>query len=109
MRKGHPGPDWTNLIIKCNNLSLKQATKLSVPRYSATKSLFLVYHYYDIFEEAIKKLNLKDKPHLIWNCDESGLPHESKKCRVVLGKGQNTILVRVFNIYIFLLFSESIR
>ena len=29
--RGHLGPDWTNSLIKCN-ISLKQATKLSVPR-----------------------------------------------------------------------------
>ena len=46
--------------------------------------------------EAIERLNLKNKPHLIWNCDESGLPHEPKKCQVVPEKGQNTILVRAF-------------
>ena len=68
----------------------------------------MIYHYYDILEEAIKQLNLKDKPNLIWNCDESGLPHEPKKCQVIREKGQNTILVRVFNIYIFLSFFESI-
>ena len=75
---------------------LKQATKLSVPRSNAKKNPFLVCHYYNIHEEAIERLNLKNKPHLIWNCDESGLPHEPKKCQVVPEKGQNTILVRVF-------------
>ena len=107
-RRGHPVPDWTNLFIKRNNLSLKQATKLSVPRYNAIKNPFAVYHYCDILEEAIERLNFKDKPHLIWNCNESGLPHEPKNCQVVTEKGQNTILVRAFNIYIFLCFFESI-
>ena len=69
--RGHPGLDWTNSFIKRNNLSLKQATKLIVPRYNVTKNPFVVYHYYYILEEAIERLNLKDKPHLIWNCDKS--------------------------------------
>ena len=74
----------------------------------ATKNPFVVYHYDDILEEAIERLNFKDKSHLIWNCDESGLLHEPKKCQVVKEKGQNTIVASVFNIYIFLYFFESI-
>ena len=92
-RPGHPGPDWMNSFIKRNNLSLKQATKLSVPRYHATKNQFNIYHYYDILEETIDRLNLRNRPHLIWNCDESGLPHEPKKCKVITEKGQKTLLV----------------
>ena len=92
-RPGHPGPDWMNSFIKRNNLSLKQAMKLSVPRYNATKNPFIIYHYYDILEETIERLNLRNRPHLIWNCDESGLPHEPKKCKVITGKGQKTLLV----------------
>ena len=26
-RRGHPGPDWTNSFIKCNNLSLETSDK----------------------------------------------------------------------------------
>ena len=88
------------------SLSLKQATKLSVPIYNATKNPFIIYHYYDILEETIERLNLRNRPHLIWNCDESGLPHEPKKCKVITGKGQKTLLVSFWD-FIWLFFSKN--
>ena len=92
-RKGHPGPDWVKLFMKRNNLSLKEATKLCVARYNATKNPFIVYHFYDILEQTINDLGIENRPDLLWNYDESGLPHEPKKCKVVSEKGQNTLQV----------------
>ena len=39
---------------------------------------------------AVKKLDIEDRPDLIWNSDESGLPSESKKWKVISLKGQKT-------------------
>ena len=94
-RPGYPGPDWLTSFIKKNNLSLKEATKLSRPRYNATKNPFVVYHYFDLLEKTISNLGLENKPEVIWNCDESGLPHEPKKLKIVSGKGQKTFQVIV--------------
>ena len=68
----------------------KETTKLSQSRYSATKNTFLVYHYFDLFEETITYLGLKNKPEVIWNCDVSGLPHGPKKLKIVSAKGQKS-------------------
>ncbi|XP_066926658.1 uncharacterized protein [Clytia hemisphaerica] len=92
-RKGYPGPDWLENFVKANNLSAKQATTLSTARYNATKNPFVINHFYDLLEDTIKKLKIEDKPHLIWNCDESGLPHEPSKLKIISRKGQKTLLV----------------
>ena len=97
-RPGFPGAQWMTSYLKRNNLSLKEATKLSSARYNATKNPFVIFHYFDILEEAIEKLKIRDRPDLIWNCDESGLPHEPKKCQVISEKGQET-LSPFFNYY----------
>ena len=76
-RKGHPGPDWINSFMKQNNFSLKEATKLCVARYNATKNPFVIYHFYDILEKTLTQLGI-ESPDLVWNCDESGRPHEPK-------------------------------
>ena len=34
-----------------------------------------------------KKVNLEHQPYLIWNYDESGLPHEPSKLKIILRKG----------------------
>ena len=80
-RHGHSGPDRMNSFIKRNNISLKQATKLSVPRYNATKNQFIIYYYYDILEETIDRLNLRNRPHLIWNLINRGCHMSQKSVR----------------------------
>ena len=52
-----------------------------------------------------KKVNLEHQPYLIWNYDEPGLPHEPSKLKIILRKGQKTLLVKK----VFLSFSESMH
>ena len=91
--KGSPGKDWITLFMKRQNLSLKNATKLSKPCQNATKNPFIINHWFDILEESIENLGLKECPDLIWNVDESGVPHEPKKCKVVSLKRQPTLQI----------------
>ena len=75
---GSPGPDWIASFMKMSGLSLKNATKLSKAHNNATKNPFIINHWYNLLEESIDKLGLGDRPDLIWNADESGLPSEPK-------------------------------
>ena len=104
-RLGYPGPGWIKQFMKKKNLSAKQATTLSSARYNATKNPFIIFHFYDLLEKTIKELNLEHRPDLIWNCDESGLPHEPSKLKIISRRGQKTLLVKKA----FLSFSESIH
>jgi len=90
---GCPGPDWIASLIKKSNLSLKNATKLSKARHNATKNPFIVNHWFDILGDTVTRLGLSERPDLIWNCDESGLPSEPKKCKVISLKGQPTLQI----------------
>jgi len=92
-RSGYPGPDWLNSFMRRHNLSLKEATKLCRARYNATKNPFIINNFYDMLEQIVKDLGLENKPHLIWNCDESGLPYDPKRCRIVSKVGQKTLQV----------------
>ena len=92
-RQGYPGPDWINTFVENNNLSFKEATKLSRHRYNATKNPFIIYNFYDILEKVVFDLNLQERPNFIWNIDESGLLSEPNKCKVISEKGQKTLLV----------------
>ena len=111
-RKGHPGPDWVKLFMNRHKLSLKEATKLCVARYSATKNPFIVYHFYDILGQVIKDLGIENRRKLFWNCDEFGLPHKPKKCKSFLKKDKIQYrsvkelmsLLLCTSVYIFLYF-----
>ena len=91
--KGCPGPNWVSNFIRKNKLSLKEATKLCTARHNATKNPFIVNHWFDILEKTVDDLGIRERLDLIWNADESGLPHEPKKCKVVSGKGQKTLQI----------------
>ena len=90
---GYPGPDWLNNFMKKQNLTLKNATKLCKACYNATKNPFVIFHWFDLLGETISKFGIEDRPDLIWNSDESGLPHKPKKSKVVSLKGQKTIQI----------------
>ena len=82
--KWSPGKDWISSFLKRQNLSLKNATKLSKPPQSATKNPF--NHWFDILEETIENLGLEERPDLTWNTDETEILHEPKKCKLYLWK-----------------------
>ena len=44
--------------------------------------------FYDVVEELLTKLDLKDKPVCIWNCDETGLSYGIKYCKTVCQIGR---------------------
>ena len=44
----------------------------------------------------MKDLGIENWPYLFWKCDESGLPHEPKKCKVISEKGQKMLQVSYF-------------
>ena len=90
---GRPGPEWVNKFIKDNTLSIKDATKLSVARHTATRNPFVIYHFYDLLEKTIKNLKLEKRPDLIWNLDESGMPYDPRNCRVISKRGQKTFQI----------------
>ena len=89
--KGSPGKDWISLFMKQQNLSLKNTTKLSKPCQNPTKNTFIINHWFDILEETIENLGLKERPDLI--VDESRVPQEPRKCKLVSLKGQPTLQI----------------
>ena len=44
----------------------------------------------------MKDLGIENWPYLFWKCDESGPPHEPKKCKVISEKGQKMLQVSYF-------------
>ena len=71
----------------------KKCCKTIKPCQNATKNPCIINHWFDILEETIENLDLKECPDLIWNVDKSGVPHEPKKCKVVSLKEQPTLQI----------------
>ena len=47
----------------------------------ATANPFVIDDFYDMLENVIKSNNLSERQ--IWNCDETGFPHDPNSCKVV--------------------------
>ena len=75
-------------FLKRNKLSLKQATKLSIVRHNATRNPFIVYNFYEIVAKALDDLEIGDRPDLIWNADEAGLPMSLKNATLCPKRGK---------------------
>ena len=78
-RRSYPGPDWIKSFMERNNLFFKEATKLSSHRYNPTKNPFIINNFYGLLQKFLNELDLADRPNLIRNADESGLPSEPNK------------------------------
>ena len=85
-KDNRPGKDWVRLFMGRNNLSMKKANMISSARKSATANPFIIHDFFDVLEEIMKEKKLK--PEQIWNCDESGFPHDPQRCKVVSAKGE---------------------
>ena len=59
---------------------------ISSAHKSATSNPFVIFDFYDVIENIIEDKDLKAEN--IWNCDESGFPHDPQKCRVFSIKGE---------------------
>lgn len=73
---------WDRFKQRHKHLSLRTAAALSISRAKATDP-DTIKQYYNILESTLRDNNLIDKPALIFNCDETGLPLSPKAPKVI--------------------------
>lgn len=99
-----PGVDWFRSFLKRNQLKLKKVEQLECSRRANTSNPFLIYGFYDLLEETMRKLDIFDKPNHIYNVDESGFLYDPKRQegvvhqstsahRTIMGSGKETTTV----------------
>lgn len=81
-KDGVPGEDWFLNFKRRHNMSLKIPQNVEYARKKALDP-FIIYAYFDLLEKTLIELQLLDKPHRIWNLDESSLSIDPRKSRVV--------------------------
>lgn len=57
----------------------------------------VVSRYFDTLSDTMSKLNLLDKPDLIWNCDETSKNFEHDPIKIVASKGVRNVCGRTSN------------
>lgn len=92
-----PGKDWLKGLQKrFPELTTRKPEKLGTARARMLNST-VVERYFAELTTVVNDLKLKDKPHLIWNCDETGKQLTHEPVRVMARKGDRNIVGRTSN------------
>ena len=79
---------WESFCKRHPNLTLRAASSLSKARTIASDPSFLS-QYFDILEETLREYGLIEKPNMIFNMDETGMPFDSKPLKTIFSRGEN--------------------
>ena len=77
---------WYRFSKRHGRLRLRQPEGTSTVRHNCMEPIKIVKYFVSL-EEELTKLNVLNKPELIWNMDETGLSLEHKPRKVVAAKG----------------------
>ncbi|XP_072395761.1 uncharacterized protein [Diabrotica undecimpunctata] len=86
---------WCNSFKSRYNLCLRVLENLSAYRASMANE-FMIKDFFSKLNDVLTKLNIKNKPNLIWNCDETGLSYVAKPSKVVTGIGKKYVYKRSY-------------
>lgn len=96
-KSGIPGKDWMTAFIKRHpEISLRSPTALSTVRAKMLNAT-VTNNYFDALTDLLQSLDLTDKPHRIWNIDETSVPLAHKPSKVLGPTGVKNIPGRVGN------------
>lgn len=85
-KNGRPGKDWFILFRKRNHLAIKKPQSVEYVRKKQTDP-FIINEYFNLLGTTLQRLSLVDKPHLVWNLDETSMCTDPSKTKVVGEKG----------------------
>lgn len=85
-QNGIPGKDWLFSFMKRHKLSVKKPENVEIARRKSVDP-FIINNYFDLVSKTIKNLGIENKPHLIWNLDETSFCSDPSKTKVVGKKG----------------------
>lgn len=82
-----PGDEWFRNFKTRHNLSIKKPQSVEYARKKMTDP-FIINEYFDILDNCLTDLLLRDKPNRIWNLDESSFSHDPYKTKIVGARGK---------------------
>lgn len=81
-----PGQDWFMAFAKRHNLSIKKPQSVKFARKKCMDP-FIINKYFRLLNKTWEYLDLFDKPHQIWNLDETGFYLDPSKTKMVNKRG----------------------
>ena len=89
-----PGKDWFDGFMKRHqDLSIRKPEKLTTTRARMLNPV-VVTNYLNDLDALLDKLDWKEKPDQIWNCDETGKNFEHQPVKVIAAKGEKSVVGR---------------
>ena len=81
---------WQRFCQRHKEISLRSAVPLAMVRVKATdRESFM--RYFEILEDTLKKNGIFNNPVRIYNCDETGVPLNPKRIKVVAKRGSKDV------------------
>lgn len=81
-KDGSPKSDWLHEFMKRNQLSVKKTQSVEIGRRRCIDP-FVINGYFDLLEKTVVQLGLENKPHLIFNLDETAFSRDPSKTKIV--------------------------
>lgn len=96
-KNGVPGKAWWNgLERRHSEIAIRRPEKLGTVK-ARMLNREVVNTYVSTLKTTMDKLQLHDKPNLVWNCDESGKQLEHTPVKVTAGKGSKSVVMKTAN------------
>ena len=95
-KDGVPGKDWLKSFRERQNLSLRRPLALATVR-ARMLNRPVVNSYFEDLKKLLNDLDLMQKPHHIWNMDETSVPLTHKPTRVITASVAKNTPARVGN------------
>lgn len=86
-KNNRPGTDWFTKFKKRHNLSLRKPETLEYCRKKSTDP-FIINKYFDLLENTLDQLKLRERPECLFNLDETSLCTDPTRAKVVGEKGK---------------------
>ena len=93
LRKDHITPQWFDSFSKCHpDITLRRGHSMAAGRFRCT-NLEVIQNYYKLLKTTLTKHNFSGEPWKVYNVDETGMPFDPRKLRVVTKVGTKKVRV----------------
>ena len=87
-KDGVPGKDWWKYFMKWHpELSMRKPQALQMIRARSAMPEIINHWFNDVLKPTLDRLGLAEKPHCIYNVDESGFPLSGRPAQIICQRG----------------------
>jgi len=85
-----PSEDWVTGLITRHHLSLQKSSTIERIRFDVAKDPFIIYDFFDVLEQVVDDLKIRNDPSSFYNMDEISFCLDPQGGKVIGILGENT-------------------